>query len=147
VKARDLMTTDPAFVTADESLARAAALMRERNVGLIPVVEDDTSRRLAGVITDRDIAIRHVAEGHRAECTVRDHMTREGIDSVHPDADVREVIDKMESDQVRRIPVVQEGRLVGIVAQADLALRLGQDREKVGEVVEKISEPAHPRPA
>ncbi|HEY8470760.1 MAG TPA: CBS domain-containing protein, partial [Longimicrobiales bacterium] len=122
MKARDIMTSDLKVVTPNDPVSRAAEIMRDANVGIIPVVEDTSSMRLRGVITDRDIAVRHVAERHTQECRVGDHMTSDRIDTVRPDTDVDEVVRLMERDQIRRIPVVDEGqRLVGIIAQADLA--------------------------
>lgn len=146
MKARDLMTERPEFVTPDDPVSRAARIMRDIDVGIVPVVEDPSSMRLEGVITDRDIAIRHVAEGHQQDCPVRGHMTSDRIDTVRPDADEQDVLRLMERDQVRRLPVVDEqGRLVGIIAQADIATRLGpREPEQVEELLEKISEPARP---
>lgn len=147
MKARDLMTENPEFVTPDDSVSRAAQIMRDIDVGGVPVVDDPGSRRLQGLITDRDIAVRHVAEGHQQECRVRDHMTSGRLDSVRPDADEQEVLDLMGRHQVRRIPVVDDGdRLVGIIAQADVATKLGPDEpEKVERVVAKVSEPGRPQ--
>jgi len=146
MKARDLMTEDPEFVTPDDPVSRAAQIMRDIDVGIVPVVDDPQSRKLQGVITDRDIAIRHVAEGHPQDCRVRDEMSTGRIDTVHPDADEEEVLRLMERDQIRRLPVVdEENRLVGIIAQADIATRLGRSKpEAVEELVEKISEPGQP---
>lgn len=143
MKARDLMTPNPDFVTPDESIQRAAQIMRDGDVGLVPVVDDAENMRLRGVITDRDIAIRHVAEGHLEDCTVEAHMSTNSIGTVNPESDQNEVVNLMESQQVRRVPVVEEGdRLVGIIAQADIATRLGpEEPDLVEEVVEKISEP------
>lgn len=147
MKARELMTENPEFVTPDDTVTRAAQIMRDIDVGIVPVVDNPSSRKLQGVLTDRDIAIRHVAEGHQQDCPVRGHMSSGRLDTVHPDADQEEVLQKMERDQVRRIPVVDEdNRLLGIIAQADLATKLGsQEAERVEEVVEKISEPGRPR--
>ncbi|HEX7051624.1 MAG TPA: CBS domain-containing protein [Longimicrobiales bacterium] len=145
MKARDLMTPNPEFVTSDDSLTQAARIMRDVDVGIVPVVDDPMSMRVMGVITDRDIAVRHVAEGHQQECRVADHMTSGQIDCVSPDADEDEVLERMEREQIRRLPVVEEdNRLVGIIAQADLATR-GVKEKKVGEVVERISEPGEPQ--
>ena len=139
MKARDLMTSNPECVTPDESLQRAAQIMRDQDVGAVPVVDDRTSMRLTGVITDRDITIRHVAEGHKGNETVRDHMSS-NVRSVGPDATSDEVLTAMREAQVRRVPVVEDGgRLVGIIAQADIATEGVGDR-KVGETVEQISE-------
>ncbi len=144
MKARDIMTSNPAVVTPDEPIKRAAELMRERDVGLIPVVSDRADMQLQGVVTDRDIAVRCVAAGHGGTCKVRDHMTTDRIGTVKVDADIDEVIHKMEKDKVRRIPVTEDGnRLTGIIAQADLALRLGpKEPLRVEEVLEAVSAPS-----
>ncbi|HUG39561.1 MAG TPA: CBS domain-containing protein [Longimicrobiales bacterium] len=145
MRARDIMTRDPEALTAADSLRRAAELMRDLNVGIIPVVDDARSRRIRGVITDRDIAMRHVAEGHGDGCTVGDHMT-ESATRVGPEDDVDEVMQRMRREQIRRVAVVEDGdRLVGIIAQADLAVKTGEEEtEQVEETIEKISEPARP---
>ena len=137
-KARDIMTSNPRVVTAGDSISRAAEIMREADVGVVPVVEDAGSMRLAGVITDRDIAVRVVAEGRDGNVNVREVMSS-GLKTVGPDDDVDRVTQLMKAEQVRRIPVCEGDRLVGIIAQADVA-REGSDR-KTGDVVEKISEP------
>lgn len=142
MKARDIMTPDPEVVTPDDPISLAAQIMRDVDTGIVPVVDDRSSMRLKGVITDRDIAIRHVAEEHDQDCSVSDHMTKRKLDTVELDSDIDDVIKLMERDQVRRIPVVEDGdRLVGIIAQADLATQ-GVKTKTVGEVVEKISEPS-----
>lgn len=147
MKARDIMTHNPSVVTPNDPIARAAEIMRERDVGIVPVVDDPSNMRLEGVLTDRDIAVRCVAAGHDGRCRVQDHMTADGLDVVREDADLDQVINRMETDQVRRIPVVADGeRLVGIIAQADLAVKLGpKDPTMVEEMLQKVSEPAHPQ--
>jgi CBS domain-containing protein len=141
MKARDLMTENPEILTENDPIERAAQLMRDLDVGIIPVVDDVSSRRLRGVITDRDIAVRHVAEGHeRGECRVGEAMTRDNLITVSPDDDDRTIMSRMKEGQVRRVPVVDNERLVGIVAQADLALEADQP-DAVGRTVERISEP------
>jgi CBS domain-containing protein len=145
MKARDIMTPDPSVVTPQQPIAHAAEIMRERDVGMVPVVDDVSNMRLEGVLTDRDIAVRCVAFGHDGSCKVQDHMTTDDLDVVRADADISEVVTRMETDRVRRIPVVADGaRVVGIIAQADLALKLGpKDPTLVEEVLERISEPVH----
>lgn len=143
MKARDIMTANPQVVTPDDSVARAAEIMRDRDVGVVPVVDDAGSMRLAGVVTDRDIAVRCVAEGRDCTTNVREVMSSGHIATVQPDDDLTRITDIMKSEQVRRVPVVEGDRLVGIVAQADVA-REGKDRQ-TGEVVEKISEPGRGR--
>jgi CBS domain-containing protein len=141
MKAKDIMTRNPEFVTPNDSISRAAEIMRDIEVGIVPVVDDSSSLRLRGVITDRDIAIRHVAEGHDRDCRVADHMT-DRITSVSPDDNVQDVMHAMQRDQIRRVPVVENDRLVGIIAQADIALEAGKDHgREVQETLEKISEP------
>ena len=140
MNARDLMTPEPIFSIPADPIEGAAREMRDLDVGIIPVVSSPEDPRLKGVITDRDITVRHVAE-ECSGCTVEDHMTVENVATVSPGADVEEIELRMMDRKVRRIPVVDEdGTLLGIVAQADLARRLGdQESEKVEEVVEEIS--------
>src|SRR6185436_7067841 len=109
MKARDIMTPNPDVVTPDDSIQKAAQIMRDSNVGMVPVVDDLTTRTLKGVLTDRDIVIRHVAGDHDTSCRVGDHMTADRIDTARPDDEVREVVARMEREQVRRIPVVGDG--------------------------------------
>jgi CBS domain-containing protein len=136
MKARDIMTANPRTVTPDDSIARAAEIMRDTDVGIVPVIEDSGTMRLAGVVTDRDIAVRIVAEGRDSNVNVREIMSS-GLATVRPDDDIDRVTQLMKTEQVRRIPVCEGDRLVGIIAQADVA-REGRDR-KTGDVVEKIS--------
>ena len=142
MKARDIMTPNPQVVTASDSISRAAEIMRDSDVGVVPVVDDAGSMRLAGVVTDRDIAVRVVAEGRDRSTHVRDVMSA-GLATVGPDDDLDRVTEVMKAQQVRRVPVCEGDRLVGIIAQADVA-REGRDR-KTGDVVEKISEPGRGR--
>lgn len=147
MKARELMTENPECLTEDDTVQKAAQRMRELDVGLMPVVDDANNRRLRGVITDRDIATRHVAEGHDSgECRVGNEMTKDNLYTVTPDDDQNTVMERMKAGQVRRVPVMEEDRIVGIIAQADLALDTSADSaEEVERTVEKISEPAQPR--
>ena len=140
MKASELMTSNPECVTADETIQRAAQIMRDQDIGAVPVVDDRTSMRLMGVITDRDITIRHVAEGHsNNEMHVREHMSKD-VRTVRPDSDEDEVLNTMRAAKVRRVPVVEGDRLVGIIAQADVATAGSIGDRKVGDTVEEISE-------
>jgi CBS domain-containing protein len=132
---RDVMTGSPRTIDSAGSAVDAARLMRDEDVGLIPIVESD---RLVGTVTDRDIAVRLVAEGKSPESTrVADIASRELV-TVDPDQDVDEAMRLMSKHQVRRLPVVEEdGKFVGIVAQADIAKHVAA--AQTGEVVEKIS--------
>ncbi len=144
MRAADIMTENPETVTADASLADAARKMRDLNVGIIPVVESEQSRRLRGVITDRDIAIRAVAEGKDANSVrVGDCMTTD-VETCNKNDSVQDILRVMEREQVRRVPITdREGRLVGIVAQADVLTDLDSHRSehRVADALERISEP------
>lgn len=139
MKARELMTSNVECVTRQDSLSRAAQIMRDSNIGAVPVVDDRESMKLVGVITDRDIAIRHVAGDNSPDCHVGDHMTSGRMHTVGPDDDVDDVMRTMKAEQVRRVPVTEGDRIVGIIAQADIA-RDGKGDKYTGDVVEKISE-------
>jgi CBS domain-containing protein len=133
---RDAMTQDPRSIGASASVVEAARLMREQHIGSLPVTEDE---RLVGMITDRDITTRVVAESAAPETTsVGDVYSRDLI-SVEPDNGLDEALQLMARHQVRRLPVVEHGRLVGMVAQADIALK---ENERTSELVGAISEPS-----
>ncbi|MGH2922370.1 MAG: CBS domain-containing protein, partial [Gaiellaceae bacterium] len=126
------MTSNPCSIDAGKSVAYAAKMMRDEDVGLAPIVEGD---RLVGTLTDRDIAVRVVAEGRDPESTTVREVASSDLITVDPQQGLGEALRLMAQHQVRRLPVVEEdGRLVGIVAQADIARQ--QDDVKTGEVVE-----------
>src|SRR2546422_5922416 len=133
---RDVMTSNPCTIDAEKSVAYAAKMMREEDVGLAPIVEGD---KLIGMLTDRDIAKRVAAEGRDPDqVKVRDVASTRLV-TIDPQQDLDEALRMMAQHQVRRLPVVEEdGRLVGVVAQADIA-REG-DNMKTGQLVEEISE-------
>lgn len=143
MKARDIMTSGLHVITQREPVWRAAEIMRDLDIGLVPVVDDPKTMHLVGVITDRDITVRCVAKKHGMSCTVADHMSAGHIDTVHPDDDVDAVITLMERDQVRRIPVVSDdNRLTGVIAQADLATKVGpKNPQQIEEVLQRVSSP------
>jgi len=132
---RDVMTNDPRTIDADKPVVHAARMMRDEDVGLAPIVE---GQKLIGTLTDRDIAIRVVAEGKDPQTTIVREVATSQFVTIDPDEDLDEALRLMAKNQVRRLPVLdQEGRLAGIVAQADVA-RHASD-EQTGEVVEQIS--------
>jgi CBS domain-containing protein len=138
-KAKDVMTRNPQVVTADASVQEAARLMKSEDTGVLPVVESQGTRRVVGVITDRDITIRVVAEG-RSSATVRDAMST-GVRTCKEDDSLNDVMKVMSSEQVRRVPIVDDsGELVGIVSQADVVLEGGDDK-RAEKTVEAISQP------
>ena len=143
MKARDLMTPRPHVVLPDEPLLRAAEIMRDHDVGAVPVVDGRESMLLVGVITDRDLAVRHVAAAHHHDCAVRQHMTDDHLVTVRPSADADEVMKRMRRCKVRRVMVIDaDGVLQGIIAQADVVrLEGGEHPRRVEKVLEEISEP------
>ena len=142
MRAQDIMTRNPTVVTPQTRVQDAARKMKDEDVGFLPVVESAGSKHLVGVVTDRDIAIRCVAEGHNSpNCPVQEVMTAR-VRSVRPDDNVEDVMKLMGQEQVRRIPVVDErGTLVGVVAQADV-VRKAQDKPDAERTVAEISKPS-----
>jgi CBS domain-containing protein len=135
IRCREIMTSNVKTATRDMPLREVAAIMRDGDMGSIPVVEDG---RLVGIVTDRDIVVRTIADGKDASTPVREAMTTE-IFSVKPDDFVFEAIRLMGDKQVRRIPVVDDtGALAGIIAMADIALEMEDERE-IAEALEEIS--------
>jgi CBS domain-containing protein len=132
---KDVMTSNPCTVDAGQSVAYAAKMMREEDVGLAPIVEGD---KLIGMLTDRDIAIRVVAEGKSPDQVKVADVASKQVVTIDPQQDLEEALRIMGKHQVRRLAVVEEdGKLVGVVAQADIA-REGDDKQ-TGELVEEIS--------
>lgn len=145
MKASEIMTPSPRTCTAQSTVQDVAQLMEEADVGVVPVVEGEGSQRLVGLVTDRDLALRVLAQGRGPEALVREAMTTE-IAGVGPDDDVKAVRRLMEERQVRRIPVCDaQGRCLGIVSQADLALEDDVSDKQVGKTVEAISQPSQVR--
>jgi CBS domain-containing protein len=144
MRAVDIMTENPECVTPESSLADAAMKMRDLNVGIIPVVDSEQGRRLKGVVTDRDITIRAVAEGMDARGTKVEAVMTTEVESCNKNDTVGDILRVMEREQVRRVPITdREGRLVGIVAQADVVRDLDSERgeHRVNDTIEHISEP------
>lgn len=134
----NIMTRDPVCCTPDSPLQQVATLMLENDCGEIPVVNDLRERRLLGVITDRDIAVRGVAAGLDAATTAAADVMTDSVVTVRENADEHDVCEKMEEYQIRRVPVVDaQGCVVGIVAQADIALKTNEN--EAGEVVKDVS--------
>jgi CBS domain-containing protein len=133
---RDVMTLGVRTVEPSQSLAEAAEIMKGENVGSVPVVEDG---RLVGIVTDRDIVIRAVAERRDPQTVRVDEIASRDVVTVEAEQDLDEALALMARHQVRRLPVVKQERLVGMLAQADVALEAKE--KKVGETVEEISKP------
>ncbi|HZB43595.1 MAG TPA: CBS domain-containing protein, partial [Pyrinomonadaceae bacterium] len=162
VRCRDIMTRDVTVALRDTTLDQVARMMRDEDTGVIPVVERSTEAltdldksrpemnkvesnvvgstgKLVGLITDRDIAVRAVAEGKDPRAVRAEEIMTTGVHTAHPNDRVIDAIRKMGDKQVRRIPVVdRDGNLRGIISMADVALETEQDRE-LGEALEEIS--------
>jgi CBS domain-containing protein len=131
------MTPGVRSVSPSDSLTDAAVAMRDEDVGSLPVVEGD---RVVGIVTDRDIVVRAVAERADPQTLKVGDVSSGDLVTVLPDEDLDEALELMARYRVRRLPVVEDGRLVGVVAQADVAF---EAKEKdAGEMLEDISQPA-----
>ena len=125
MQARDLMSPNPSVVTRNESVARAATMMRERHVSVLPVIDDLRTRHLVGIVTARDLVVRGVTPDRQDDRCIADLMTHPPLAVVHVDTDVDDIVDVMNRERVRRLPVVDDrGRVVGIVALSDVTKRL-----------------------
>jgi CBS domain-containing protein len=137
--ASEIMTRNPECCLPTDSVMTAAQLMKSEDVGPIPIVEDKEERKLTGIVTDRDLAIKVVAEARDPKTTQVEEVMSEGLVTCRENDDVQSVLELMEDNQLRRIPVVDKNEhLIGIIAQADVATRLSSTRV-AGEVVKEVS--------
>lgn len=138
---QEIMTSDPQCCTPETTLQDVGRMMSECDCGAIPVVEDSSSERAIGVITDRDIVVRVIAAGEDCQKATVDQAMTSSIVTMRPDQGIMEAEEAMKEHQVRRIVVTDEdGRCVGILSQADIARH--RSETETGDVVEMISEPA-----
>jgi CBS domain-containing protein len=137
MKVRDIMTSEGlATANLDTTLAEIAERMRDENVGAIPIVDDDD--KLTGIITDRDIVVRAIAEGEDPnECTAEEILS-EQLHTIHPDADLEQAADLMASRQIRRLPVLEDDVIIGMISLGDLAVKSEED--EASDALEDISE-------
>lgn len=146
MKARDLMTPNPKTCAPDHDLLCSIRIMKEEDCGIVPVTEGNGEGRVVGVVTDRDIALYLGSKDRKpSEVRIREVMSTNVV-STSPEDDLQDVTRKMEEAQVRRVLVVEDGRLRGVISTADLArasTRSKKDRleKEVGRVMEKVSEP------
>jgi|SRR5215218_4136015 len=132
---RELMTPDPEHLSADDTLVTAAQRMRDADVGSLPICDDDG--QVSGIVTDRDIVVKCIAESGDPSTATVGSIASEMVYTVGPDDQIENALSVMEDHQVRRLPIVENGKLVGMLAQADVARTMSEPR--VGEVVEEIS--------
>jgi len=140
-KCSEVMTKNPVTALPMDTVDHVAQLMKQQDIGPVPVVENQQTKKLIGIVTDRDLAIKVVAAGRDPKQTrVEEVMTRELV-TCHANDNLQKALDLMGAHQVRRIPVVDDrGAIVGIIAQADVATRV-EVPDKTAELVEEISEP------
>lgn len=137
MKAKDVMTRDVATLGPSAPCAEAATLMRHEDCGSIPIVENG---RLVGIVTDRDIVVRGIAAGKDARTApVSEVMSADPV-TIAPETDVKEAEEVMAQRQIRRLPVVEDGRLAGILVIGQIARR-ERDEERTGETLKEISQP------
>ena len=133
--AKDIMHLGATCIGQNQSLADAARLMRDLDVGAVPICGDDD--RLHGIITDRDIAVKCVAEGKDPAVMTAEELAQGRPLCVDADADVSDVLKLMQEHRIRRVPVIQDLRLVGMISEADVARNMSEDR--IGHFVEMIT--------
>ena len=132
---RDVMTSNPTSCEPSTTVVDAAKVMAQEDVGPVPIVDGG---RVVGIVTDRDLVVRVLAEGRDPNSTTIGEIASADLVTVQPDSDLNEALNLMAQNQVRRLPVVEGDQLVGIVAQADVAR--AADEETTGEVVQDISQ-------
>ncbi len=134
MKVREIMTEEVVTAEPDSTLQEIAGIMRDEDTGAVPIVDDG---ELVGVITDRDIVIRCVADGKDVSEITADEILTEELETIEPDADVEEASRLMSRKQIRRLPVVEDGQLIGIVSLGDIAVKGGE--EEAGDALEDVS--------
>ncbi len=140
MKCGEVMTKDPVCSLPNNTVKKVAQLMKRENIGSVPIVEDEQTRTLVGIVTDRDLALKIVAKGRDANTTKVDKVMTRQVVTCRAEDDVQKALDAMAKNQLRRIPIVDDdNRIVGIIAQADVATRVNQP-EKTATVVKEISQ-------
>ena len=139
MKVRDIMTSDElATATLDTTLEEIANMMKEENVGAIPILDEDDN--LAGIITDRDIVVRAIAEGQDPSSCTAEEILSEQMHTIKPDAGLEEAADLMARHKIRRLPVVEDGAIIGMISLGDISVKAEEEEDKAGEALGEISE-------
>lgn len=138
-KCDEVMTKNPVCCLPNDMAAKAARLMKLENIGSIPVIENEQTKKLVGIVTDRDLALKIVATGLDAKSTKVEAVMTPKVVTCRADDDLQKALDTMSRHQLRRLPVVDnENNILGIIAQADVATRVNQP-EKTAAMVKEIS--------
>jgi len=139
-KCNEVMTKNPVCCLPNDMVAKVAQLMKRKDIGPVPIIENEQTKKLVGIVTDRDLALKIVAEGRDAKSTKAEEVMTRKVVTCRGEDDVQKALDAMSEHQLRRIPVVDnDNRIVGIIAQADVATRVDQPA-KTAEVVKDISQ-------
>ena len=135
-----MMTKNPICCLPTDTVVKAAQLMKRENIGSIPVIENELTRKLVGIVTDRDLALKVVAQGKEAKSTQVESVMTVKLVTCQADDEIQQALDAMSEHQLRRIPIVDNGnKILGIIAQADVATRVNKP-EKTAEMVKDISQ-------
>jgi CBS domain-containing protein len=137
MKIRDVMTTDIRSAELDTSIETVAAIMRDEDVGAVPILDDG---ELCGILTDRDIVVRCIAQGQDPAETTVEEILSENLKTISPNQDTQEAARLMAELQIRRLPVVERGELVGMISIGDLAVKSDTDENRIGRTLEDVSE-------
>ena len=140
-KCNEVMTKNPVCCLPSDTVSKVAGLMKSKDIGPVPIIENEQTKKLIGIVTDRDLALKIVADGRDAKSTEAEEvMTREVVTCLAED-DLQHALDAMSKHKLRRIPVVDNNNgIVGIIAQADVATRVDEPQETAA-MVREISQP------
>ena len=139
-KCSEVMTMNPACCLPNNTVLQLAQMMKDKDIGPVPIIENEQTRRLVGIVTDRDLALKVVAEGRDARTTTAAEVMTRKVVTCHAEDDLQKALEAMSEHQLRRIPVVDNDfRIIGIIAQADVATRVDQP-EKTAALVKGISQ-------
>ena len=140
MKCNEVMTKNPVCCSPNDSVVKAAQLMKRSDIGSIPIIETEETKKLVGILTDRDLALKVVAEGRNPQSIKVEEVMTHTVITCRTDDDLQNALEIMAEYQLRRIPVVDsDNRIIGIIAQADVATRLDQP-EKTAAMVKDISQ-------
>ena len=135
-----MMTKDPICCLPTDTVVKAAQMMKRENIGSIPVIENEQTRKLVGIVTDRDLALKVVAQGKDAKSMLVESVMTDTLVTCQAEDEIQKALDAMSEHQLRRIPIVnKENKILGIIAQADVATRVNKP-EKTAEMVKDISQ-------
>lgn len=139
-KCEEVMTKSPVCCVPSDNVVKVAEMMKRENIGSIPVIENEQSRKLVGIVTDRDLALKIVAEGRDTRTTKVEAVMTQKVVTCRAEDDLQKALEAMSEHQLRRIPIVDNNhKILGIIAQADMATRVDQP-EKTAEMVKEISQ-------